>query len=228
VNIIVTSGGTSEKIDSIRTITNASTGRLGCAIAERFARSADVERVFYVHGAKAVKPEHDKVVRVPAHDTAALEAELRRLASGYVIDAVIHAMAVSDYRVSKVTNERFEELDRTKKISSNEPGLVVFMEKTPKIISFLRGLAPDACIVGFKLLDGVPERELLSAASDVLVKNDCDFVLANDSAQITHSAHNAVLLRRGSELAGRFGTKAEIADGIAAAVFACLSERTGL
>jgi phosphopantothenate-cysteine ligase len=102
------------------------------------------------------------------------------------------------------------------------------MEKTPKIISFLRGLAPQAVIVGFKLLDGVSETELLDAAAGVLEKNECDFVLANDARGITADGHSAILLRRGREIAGRFATKAEIADGIAAAVLQILAERVQL
>ena len=36
MNILITSGGTSEKIDQVRSITNHSTGQLGKMIAERF------------------------------------------------------------------------------------------------------------------------------------------------------------------------------------------------
>ncbi|MDR0858552.1 MAG: phosphopantothenate--cysteine ligase [Oscillospiraceae bacterium] len=225
MNIIVTAGGTTEKIDAIRAITNSSTGRLGAAIAERFAESPEVGRVFYLHGAKAVKPASEKALRVPAHDTASLEAELRRLAGECEIDAVIHAMAVSDYRVSKVTDGEFNELDRTKKISSEEESLVVFMEKTPKIISFLRGLFPKACIVGFKLLDGVSEAELLTAARGVLTKNDCDFALANDAQRITLEAHPAQLLDRSREVIASFNSKTEIAAGIFSAVTQNIEER---
>ena len=37
MKIIITAGGTSERIDDVRTITNSSTGRLGYAIGRAFA-----------------------------------------------------------------------------------------------------------------------------------------------------------------------------------------------
>lgn len=37
MRVLITAGGTSEKIDNVRSITNHSTGRLGCLIAEKFS-----------------------------------------------------------------------------------------------------------------------------------------------------------------------------------------------
>ena len=37
MKVIITAGGTSERIDDVRTITNSSTGRLGYAIGKTFA-----------------------------------------------------------------------------------------------------------------------------------------------------------------------------------------------
>ena len=66
------------------------------------------------------------------------------------------------------------------KISSDKENLMVVLEKAPKIIAMYRGLLPKAVIVGFKLLSDVSEEELVRAGSSLLLKNDCDFVLAND------------------------------------------------
>ena len=48
MKIIITAGGTSERIDDVRTITNSSTGRLGLAIGNTFAEKyADrIEKIY--------------------------------------------------------------------------------------------------------------------------------------------------------------------------------------
>ena len=55
MKIIITAGGTSERIDDVRTITNSSTGRLGYAIGEAFAKKSgdELERIYYLHGTRA-------------------------------------------------------------------------------------------------------------------------------------------------------------------------------
>lgn len=70
------------------------------------------------------------------------------------------------------------------KISSNEPNLMVKLALTEKLISHLREWFPKAKLVGFKLLENVSKEELTSVAKELCVKNDLDYVLANDLALI--------------------------------------------
>ena len=42
MNIIITSGGTSENIDNVRKITNTATGALGSIIANEFIKKYDI------------------------------------------------------------------------------------------------------------------------------------------------------------------------------------------
>ena len=70
------------------------------------------------------------------------------------------------------------------KISSVEPNLTVKLGLTPKIIASLRQLFPDAIICGFKLLENVPEQELVDAAVKQLNKCKTDFCFANDLAEL--------------------------------------------
>ena len=51
----------------------------------------------------------------------------------------------------------------------------------PKVISGIRQTSPDTLLIGFKLLSGVPHEELIDVGYRLLQKNDCDFVMANDS-----------------------------------------------
>jgi phosphopantothenate-cysteine ligase len=237
MNILITSGGTAEKIDAVRKITNSATGALGRLLADSFGGYDAVERVFYIHGENAARPKTPKAEPIPVSGVAELDAAVREILSVAEVHAIVHSMAVSDYRVRAVTTaERVAQavwagprgteaeieasvrnaapLDSGKKISSEEASLVLFLERAPKIIARLRTLAPDAPLVGFKLLDGVPRETLLSAARGVMEKNDCFLVLANDAREITANGHVGYLLDRAGAVT-RYGTKEEIARGVA-------------
>jgi phosphopantothenate-cysteine ligase len=252
MNILITGGGTDERIDNVRSITNMSTGRLACVIAEAFAALDETERVLYVCGKRALRPRSEKAEILPVGDVADLARTVTELCEGGGIDAIIHAMAVSDYTVRAVsTADAIAEsaasrlgaagnlgsgadaadfrralrdalaaadgFARDGKIPSNAEDLVVFMRRTPKVISMLRALAPRAVIVGFKLLDGVTEEHLIEVAHALLRQNDCDFVLANDLREIGDAGHVGHLTGRDGAYV-TYADKDEIARGIVGAV----------
>jgi phosphopantothenate-cysteine ligase len=196
-----------------------STGRLSCLIAEAFAARAETERIFYVCGEKAVRPSVENAEIFPVEGVAELAETLTGLAESQKIDAVIHAMAVSDYSVRAVSRVGAiaESFPRDGKIPSDVDDLVIFMQRTPKVISMLRGLLPEAVIVGFKLLDGVSEGQLVEVGRALLKKNDCDFVLANDLRNIDAAGHIGHLIDRSGAYV-TYNNKEEIARGIAGAV----------
>ena len=214
MNVLITAGGTKEQIDSVRSITNHGTGRLGSKIADAFAQVEKISHIAYVCGPNAVLPETEKAQICPIRGTRDLEAVIRRLTGERHYDAIIHSMAVSDYRVKTVTTvseiseavkgkenpaaviSDMEGFDQNGKLSSSIPDLAVLLERTPKIIGMLRQLAPDAVLVGFKLLDHVPHRELMEVAEKLLHTNDCDFVLANDMETVNSPCHVGFLLDR--------------------------------
>ena len=67
---LVTAGGTSEKIDAVRCITNSATGALGSLIAERLAEDPGAERIFYICGKTAVRPKTPKAEILSVGDVA--------------------------------------------------------------------------------------------------------------------------------------------------------------
>ncbi|MDR3072558.1 MAG: phosphopantothenate--cysteine ligase [Clostridiales Family XIII bacterium] len=241
MNIMITAGGTTESIDNVRSITNTGTGRLGAVIAEQFAGQDAVDRIFYICNARAVRPTANKIEQHIAEDTKQLEQTIQTLCQFEKIDAVIHSMAVSDYRVRNITTasaiaediaetlsqkhscsiEQMTEciynsatFRKEDKISSNVEDLVILLEKTPKVIAQLRPLLPDAVIVGFKLLSGVDEETLIDTAFELLRKNDCDYVLANDMHTVSgYANHIGYLVDRNKHYGIQIG-KEEIAKFI--------------
>ena len=228
MKIIITAGGTSERIDDVRMITNSSTGRLGYAIGKAFAdiHGDKLEKIYYLHGLRAAYVEDEIVEPIAVEGVMDLQAKLAELLENEKIDAVIHAMAVSDYLVNEVTT-----LDRIRgtenpenkadlsgnKISSDIDDLVIHMKRSPKVINMIKKKSPDTILVGFKLLSGVPHEELINVGKNLMNKNDCDFVLANDLREIGADFHKGYLIHKDGTY-DIMETNEEIARMIAARV----------
>jgi len=104
MNILITAGGTSEKIDEVRHITNHATGRLGKIIADNFAERSDTQ-VTFVYGDNAALPIYEKITCIPITSVNDLLTTLTGLLKTQKFDAVIHTMAVSDYQPAQSFSE---------------------------------------------------------------------------------------------------------------------------
>lgn len=217
MNILITSGGTAEKIDNVRSIVNSSTGRLGCAIAEAFAVAAPAAQIFYVCGKSAVRPKSGVNI-IEIEDVESLAHTVYQLLKENTIDIIIHAMAVSDYRIKSISAISNGEIlpmiiPKSGKIASGYEEIVLHLERAPKIIGIMRLMAPKAIIIGFKLLSNVPNETLIDVAHKLLMENGCNLVLANDTAEITEDTHKGYLINRLGQYSSH-STKAEIAKAI--------------
>lgn len=241
MNILITAGGTSEKIDDVRKISNTGTGRLGSLIADCFLEDPET-CVTCLCSENAVHPKNPRARIVSISDVHSLQQAVERELHQTAFDAVIHSMAVSDYTVGGSFSAealaaqlaqslrgapKSGDLEQQiyaallgcggkpagGKLSSNIGHLFLRLEKTPKIIGMFKALQPKTVLVGFKLLSGVAESELLQVAHGLMERNGCDFVLANDQNNICETYHKAMLL--GSDgTAVRLETKQEIAQAI--------------
>lgn len=203
MNLIITAGGTSERIDDVRSITNTSTGRLGHAIGEAFLKlyGEEIDAIYYLHGLRAQPLDGDKVKNIPIAGVRNLEQEMKALLTSEKIDGVIHAMAVSDYMVKEVTTlEQIKSGNGEKlegnKISSSIDDLTIILQRAPKVISMIKDWAPETVLVGFKLLSHVSREELITVAHNLLQKNGCTYVLANDVKEIGGGMHKGYLVHQ--------------------------------
>lgn len=101
------------------------------------------------------------------------------------------------------------------KISSYEPNLCVKMGLTSKVIGTLRKQFPDAFICGFKLLENVPEAELIDVATKLLKKNNVDLIFANDLVKLNAGDETRLVI----DANGFTGKKAKGAKGIIKHIF---------
>lgn len=205
--IIITAGGTSEKIDNVRKITNSSTGKLGMIIANQIIKENNDCVIYYICSKNSLRPNNKNIKIIEIEGTSDLKSKIECLLLNEKIDVFIHSMAVSDYTTDFVTT-----LDKLKKelinsndlsglecfydskIPSNEDNLVIVLKPTPKIISLIKKISPKTYLVGFKLLDNVSKDLLINVAKNLRDKNHCDLVVANDLNNIRDGKHLAYII----------------------------------
>jgi phosphopantothenoylcysteine decarboxylase/phosphopantothenate--cysteine ligase len=173
---VVTAGPTYEPLDSVRRLTNFSTGRSGTELA-RFLEGRGHE-VTLLLGEQATYREGNAEIFTTTSD---LRERLRRLAN-QPVNAVFHAAAVSDFGFGKVwARSEQGELKELKsgKVSTREGTLLAELLPTPKVIAELRQWFPVARLVGWKYeVDGTrenvireAEKQLATCLTDACVAN---------------------------------------------------------
>lgn len=103
MNILITSGGTSEKIDEVRTITNISTGELGVKIADKILKEMFDVSIYFLSSNLCKQPnKNPKLKIIEITDTQSVLHNMKNIIENNKIDYVVHAMAISDYTTDKV------------------------------------------------------------------------------------------------------------------------------
>lgn len=204
MKILVTSGGTSEAIDRVRSITNHSTGHLGLVITEALIKAG--YEVCLITTSHAIKPaSHPNLKIIEIKNTLDLLEEMRNLVKDYQV--LIHSMAVSDYtpvymtsidevQASQDLSKFLTKQNTESKISSKEDAQILFLKKNPKIISLVKEWNPKIHLIGFKLLVDVTKDHLIDVARESLKKNQADIIVANDLTQINSDQHLAYLVEK--------------------------------
>ena len=181
--VIITAGGTREKIDDVRYVGNFSSGRLGHAIAETYGRLTNDSVILLTPQSTIDRfglPDN------VTHESFMSARDLREKLIGIkAADVVIHSAAVSDY--TPIYQEG--------KIRSDAEELTITMKRNPKILAELRQhFGTDAMLVGFKLLSDVSDDELKEAAIKQIQDNDLDFCVANDLQKITSESREVYVI----------------------------------
>ena len=166
MRVLITTGPTREPVDDVRFITNASSGKMGVALAqEAIGRGYSVT---LVHGFVSIplpKKSHNIPVTTAEEMTSATLKELGH--HDYKI--LISAAAIADFSPRRVKG----------KIKSGSK-LILKLEPTKKLLGEVRKNFPDLFIVGFKAESGVSEDELIESAKNKLFYGKPNMVVAND------------------------------------------------
>ena len=167
LRVMVTAGGTRERIDPVRYIGNDSSGKMGFALAEA-ARQRGAEVTLVCGHTTAKRPEGIPVTEVES--TCELyDAVLARAAEQ---DVVIQAAAPADYRPAHPSAQKIKK-------QAGE-GITLELVENPDIAAAVGAAKrPGQTLVGF----AAETEHLLDNARRKLDKKNLDMIVANDVSQ---------------------------------------------
>ncbi|HEY5080026.1 MAG TPA: bifunctional phosphopantothenoylcysteine decarboxylase/phosphopantothenate--cysteine ligase CoaBC [Opitutaceae bacterium] len=180
LRVLVTSGGTAEPVDSVRVLTNTSTGRTGAGIADQLARSGHDVVLLRARGSA----QSEASVREETFTTFGdLDAALARILGSEPFDAIVHAAAVSDYSVDEVLAGGSCRGSARKLDSGGAP--IIRLRPNPKLVDSLkaRSLNQSVRVVAFKLTHGEDADGVRRAVSTLFGHSGADLVVHNDLAE---------------------------------------------
>jgi len=151
MNCIISAGPTFEEIDQVRRITNFSSGKLGCTLADFLAMKGHSVQLLLGKLAR-FKPANNTVDVTEFGTSEELDSIFSALRVK-TVHAVFHAAAVCDFKFGKVfkRNESGAIIElNSKKIPTSEPNLLIELVPTQKILNKLAIYFPSAFIVGWK------------------------------------------------------------------------------
>lgn len=169
--LLVSAGGTTEKLDPVRFLTNRSSGKMGLAIAN----------VAALAGAQVtlVRTEHAKNLPVlPGIEVVTVESaqELYDRMHAHVADKdiVIMSAAVSDFRSANPADQKMK-----KGQLSNQDGLTIQLTENPDILASLP--KEGHYTVGF----AAETQNIIEYGRNKLVKKEVNMIVANDVSDQT-------------------------------------------
>ncbi|MDP6633557.1 MAG: phosphopantothenoylcysteine decarboxylase [Phycisphaerae bacterium] len=187
LKIIVTAGPTREYVDSVRFISNASSGLMGCEVAAAAAHAHDVTLLIGGAGVPAeISTRLDSVRIVPFGGVCDLKEKLTGLFDD--CDALVMSAAVGDFRPAS----RFEG-----KIPRKGGPVVLRLEPTEDILAGLAaGKRSEQIVIAFAVEDG-PREEIEAKAIDEMKAKGADYVVVNTPAAMGREESEACILSVG-------------------------------
>ncbi|WGE80723.1 bifunctional phosphopantothenoylcysteine decarboxylase/phosphopantothenate--cysteine ligase CoaBC [Actinobacillus equuli subsp. haemolyticus] len=181
ISVTITAGPTREAIDPVRYISNHSSGKMGFAIADAFAkRGAQVNLI--AGPVNLATPAN--VVRIDVESAVEMEQQAVKFAQKSAI--FIGCAAVADYRMAEVAPQKI------KKTTGNDE-LILKLVKNPDIIANVANLTENRPFtVGF----AAETQDVANYAKDKLKRKNLDLICANDvsGGQVFGQDQNALQL----------------------------------
>jgi phosphopantothenoylcysteine decarboxylase/phosphopantothenate--cysteine ligase len=196
--ILIIGGSSSEPIDDVRFISNRSSGKTAiCFVKNAFFRGGDVE---FWHG--SIKEKIPSYVRTKNYESNNDLIDLIETNDISNFDIIILCAALSDYTIDKVEG----------KIKSEKQNLLLRLEKSPKIISFIRRKAKNTILVGFKLDES--KEKVISEAKKMIQNNNINYMIANILTAIDSEKNEVWILNKNGKIKNLKGHKIDITNKI--------------
>jgi len=179
MHFLITAGPTREYLDSVRFLTNASTGKTGYACAQAARKRG--HRVTLVTGPVTLAgPKGVQVVKCvsAAQMAQAVKIHFTRC------DCVIMTAAVCDYRPQHIAPH---------KTAKTRGKLSLELERTEDILAALGAAKQQQLLIGFALQDRAPRR----TARRKMAAKDLDVIVLNTPAALGADRSDIEILTRG-------------------------------
>ncbi len=171
MHILITAGGTREYLDPVRFISNASSGRMGYALARAAIRAGHTVTLITAPTALGTPPKA-KVVNVETSKEM-FQAVKTHFAE---CDCLIMAAAVSDYAPVRTSK---------RKLKKSDADLTINLKPTRDILAWAGKNKKGQIVVGFALEDRAvrrrAENKLKEKRLDMIVANTPSAIGANES-----------------------------------------------
>ena len=163
--VLITAGGTKERIDPVRYISNDSSGKMGYALAEDAVKKG--AEVILISATTALPVPKGVKIEYVESARGMQEKVLNHFSS---LDIAIMVAAVSDYRVKEPATQKIKKID-------NEDEITLTLVKNPDILKQLGSLKKEGqTVIGF----AAETHQVIEFAKQKLVKKNADFIIAND------------------------------------------------
>ncbi len=209
MRVLITSGGTEERIDGVRSISNFSSGLTGATIADYFHQQG--AEVISLCSHKSILPKSD-VEKIMFSSFKDLDHSLQTILGNKQIDLVVHLAAVSDFSVDSIQiGENHYLPENLDKIGSTEE-MSIKLKKNFKIIDRIKDYdsSKKAKLIGFKLTNNATTYQADKAISRVLQKGKVDYLVHNDLSAIDGQKHIATIYNKDRSI-GVTNSKNELA-----------------
>jgi len=207
-SVLITSGGTTEPIDAVRSITNFSTGETGFTVATALAQKGyDVTLI--QSRLSRFQPTDPGIRVVPYTTTAEFADAVKKELNSHDYTTMIHAAAVADYHVESDT------IDRAGKIQKNEP-FTLKLVPNEKVLKSVKAWSknPKLKVISFKLTAGDSDLKLDSYDSDWVIHNDLKNVQGARHAGTVYQKSKTAAAGK-YEARAPFSTKGELVEKLA-------------
>ncbi|MDG6427793.1 bifunctional phosphopantothenoylcysteine decarboxylase/phosphopantothenate--cysteine ligase CoaBC [Glaesserella parasuis] len=206
LSVVITAGPTREAIDPVRYISNHSSGKMGFAIAEAFAKRG--AKVTLIAGpVNLATPQN--VSRIDVISAQQMAEQAVSLAQKNAI--FIGCAAVADYRVEQIAEQKIKK-------TGNNDELTLKLVKNPDIIATVAHLAQNRpFVVGF----AAETQNVADYAKDKLQRKNLDLICANDvsGGQVFGQVQNSLqLFWQNGEKILPLADKGKLAEGLVAEI----------
>lgn len=181
--ILITSGGTIEAIDSVRSITNTSSGKTGAMIGDVLLELGfEIEYLGAKNGAAPVAQCNTSTFT----DFKSLENLLFAKLEKQNYSAIIHCAAISDYSVASIIADGRTCEAGQAKLPSDMDEISIKLKRNPKLISQIKAKSKNKAIklFGFKLTDFDNKTDITQSVKKQIETSGCDYVVQNNIEEI--------------------------------------------